>query len=334
MSSTKKSGGSRKDKILYLEKIFKERTDEKKGLTVNEIIEILKNEYDISAERKAIYNDIETLKAFGMEIEMKKNKDFRYYLNQKNDFKLHELKLLVDAVQASKYITHAQSMELIRKIEGLTSPSQARQLSRQVYVTNRVKTMNESIYANVDEIHTAINENHKISFHYFDWNIKKERELRHGGKLYVVSPWALTTNDENYYLIAYDSEAKIVKHYRVDKMIDIEKLGEKRDGKEHFDDFDLAVYSNKIFSMYHGDETRVTLRCKNSMAGVIIDRFGRNETFFRHDDEHFDVNLRVAVSHVFFSWLLMFTGDIEVISPKSVREEVAKFAEEALKKYK
>ena len=321
-----------KSKILYLAKIFEERTDEDHGMTVTELIEALSS-YGIAAERKSVYDDIETLRAFGMEIEMRKDKNFRYHLLSR-PLELPELKLLVDSVQASKFITHKKSMELIAKLEGVTSRYRAQRLSRQVFVANRVKTMNESIYYNVDFIHEAISSNSKISYKYFDWNVDKEKELRHGGKPYVVSPWALTTVDENYYLIAYDSESGIIKHYRVDKMMNIKILEEKRDGAKNFEDFDLAIYTKRIFGMYHGDETLVTLRCKNSLSGVIIDRFGRDETFFKQDGDCFDVNVKVAVSHVFLSWLMMFVGDIEVISPSSVREEMAKLASSALEKYK
>ncbi len=321
-----------KSKILYLAKIFSENTDEEHGLTVNELIDAL-DAIGISAERKSIYDDIETLRAFGMEIEMRKDKNFRYHLISRS-FELPELKLLVDSVQSSKFITHKKSMELIRKLEGFTSRYQAQKLSRQVYVSNRVKTMNESIYYNVDFIHEAISTNSKISYKYFDWNADKEKELRHGGKSYSVSPFALTADDENYYLIAYDSESDKIKHYRVDKMLNIKILDEKRDGTQKFENFDLAIYAKRTFSMYHGDETLVTLRCKNEMSGVIIDRFGRDETFFKRDDGHFDVNVKVAVSHVFLSWLMMFVGDIEVIAPTSVRDEMASLAQKALEKYK
>ena len=321
-----------KSKILYLVKIFNERTDEEHGLTVNEIIDELEA-IGIPAERKAIYDDIEALRAFGYNIEMRKDKNFRYHLVSRT-LELPELKLLVDSVQASKYITPKKSMELIGKLESFTSRYQAQRLSRQVFVANRVKTMNESIYYNVDFIHEAISSNSKIKYQYFDWNVDKKKELRHGGKNYVVSPFALTTDNDNYYLIAYDSESQLIKHYRVDKMTGIRILDEKRDGKEHFEDFDLAIYAKRNFSMYHGEETLVTLRCKNSMSGVIIDRFGRDETFFKRDDGCFDVNVKVAVSHVFLTWLMMFIGDIEVISPVSVRDEIAKLATETLNKYK
>lgn len=321
-----------KSKILYLMKIFYERTDDEHGLTVNELIDELEA-IGIAAERKSIYDDIETLRAFGMDIEMRKEKSFRYHLVSR-ELELPELKLLVDSVQSSKFISHKKSMELIKKLEGFTSRHQARKLSRQVYVSNRVKTMNESIYYNVDFIHEAISNNSMISFQYFDWSVDKEKKLRHDGKVYHISPWALTRDDENYYMIAFDSEAAIIKHYRVDKMINIKILDERRCGSEHFEEFDLALYAKKTFGMYHGDELLVTLRCDSLLSGVIIDRFGTDVTIFKRDGDKFDVNVKVAVSPVFLSWLMIFGDKIEVIAPQNVREELARLASNVAKMYK
>ena len=321
-----------KSKILHLMRLFYERTDEEHGLTVGEIIESL-DSMGITAERKSIYDDIETLRAFGMDIELRKEKQFRYHLVSR-DFELPELKLLVDSVQSSKFISHKKSLELIGKLEGLTSRHQAQRLSRQVYVQNRVKTMNESIYYTVDLIHEAISTNAQIRFQYFDWSVDKEKVLRHGGKVYRVSPFALTRDDENYYLIAYEAESDMIRHYRVDKMLNLGVLEEKREGAERFQDFDLAVYTKKTFGMYRGEETLVTIRCKNSLSGVMIDRFGREVSIFKRDDGCFDLNVKVAISPVFLSWLMIFGNDLEVISPTSVREELAGLAEKILEKYK
>ena len=321
-----------KSKILYLAKIFEEQTDDEHGLTVNELIYAL-NSRGIRAERKSIYDDIETLKAFGMDIEMRKEKNFRYHLVGRK-FELPELKLLVDSVQSSKFITHKKSMELIGKLEGLTSRHHAQKLSHQVFVSNRIKTMNESIYYTVDFIHEAINKNAKITFKYFDWNANKEKILRHDGKTYKVSPWALSTDDDNYYLVALDSDDGVIKHYRVDKMVNINTIDEKRDGAERFADFDLALYTQKTFSMYSGEEMIVKLRCHNSIAGVIIDRFGSDVSFFKYDDEHFEVNVKVAISHVFFSWVINFGDRIELISPEPIREKLKNMLLTSLEIYK
>lgn len=318
-------------KLLQLMRLMLERTDGEHGLTAGEIAKAL-GEMGISVERKALYSDLDALRDFGLNIEMRKEDATRYYAVSR-EFELPELKLLVDAVQGSKFITPKKSMELIKKLEGLASRHQAQRLQRQVFVAGRIKTMNESIYYTVDLIHEAIHDNAKISFQYFDWNVAKEKVLRHDGKTYRVSPFALTWDNENYYLIAYDSENAQVRHYRVDKMIRLKVLDDRRDGIENFKDFDMAQYSKKTFGMFRGKEELVALRCKNKLAGVLVDRFGRDVTFIKTDDEHFEVRVRVAISPLFLTWIMNFGGDIEILSPASVRQEFVKLAKEALAQY-
>ena len=215
---------NQKLKLIYLMKILLERTDETHSITMPEIIEALAA-YDISAERKSLYNDIENLRVYGLDvIGTQEDRTYSYHIGNRQ-FELAELKLLVDSVQSAKFITAKKSNELIKKIEGLASKYEASQLHRQVFVTGRVKTMNESIYYNVDRIHTAIAENSRITFQYFQWNVDKKMELRHDGALYEVSPWSLSWDDENYYLIAYDGNEGIIKHFRVDKMLYIKSNG-------------------------------------------------------------------------------------------------------------
>ena len=206
-------------------------------------------------------------------------------------------------------------------------------LQRQVYVANRIKTMNESIYYNVDFIHSAINDNKKITFKYYEWTPEKEKKLRHGGALYRVSPWALTWDDEYYYMIAYDSGADLIKHYRVDKMVNIGITEEMREGSQMFDDFDMALYSKQVFGMFGGELTTVLLECDNSLAGVIIDRFGTDVTIMP-GDEKFTASVRVMVSPTFISWALGFGGKLKILSPLPVAEKLKETANEALELYK
>ncbi len=323
--------GNQKIKILYLMKILLENTDDERGMTLEEITNALSS-YGIDAERKTLYSDFETLRVFGIDIEQRKEKQVRYHVVSRT-FELPELKLLVDAVQASKFITHKKSIELINKLETLTSANQARTLNRQVFVAGRIKTMNESIYYTVDYIHEALSANKKLSFHYFEWNEKKERVLRHSGRVYVVSPFALTWDDENYYMIAYDSLSESVRHYRVDKMLHIKVLDEARDGAEAFKDFDMAAYAKKTFGMFGGTEEAVTLRCKNQLAGVIIDRFGSDLLFSKVDDEHFEVRVKVAASPLFLTWVMNFGADIRIVSPNNVKDELVKLAKVAISQY-
>ncbi len=322
---------NQKIKILYLMKILLEHTDDEHGMTLEEITNAL-SRFDVMAERKTLYDDLEVLRVFGLDIDKRKGKSVRYHVVSR-EFELPELKLLVDAVQSSKFITRRKSTDLIKKLESLASRYEAQQLQRQVFVANRIKTMNESIYYTVDYIHEAIGKNNKVSFQYFEWNEKKEKKLRHDGKRYVISPWALTWDDENYYMIGYDSDSEKIKHYRVDKMLKIELTDEKRDGAELFKDFDMALYSKKTFGMYGGKEETVTLRCENCLAGVIIDRFGTDISLVPSGGNHFSFTARVYNSPVFLAWLLNFGSQVTVVSPDSVKQDLIKLAKDTLSQY-
>ena len=320
---------NQKLKILYLLDMLKRETDEGHIITMNSILEGLARE-GIKAERKSIYNDLESLRQYGVDI-VGVQRDRTYYYNVANrQFELAELKLLVDSVQSAKFLTTKKSNELIKKIEGLASKYEASKLQRQVYVTKRVKTMNESIYYNVDNIHTAIAGNRQIRFQYFQWNVKKEMELRHGGAYYHISPWGLSWDDENYYLIGYDSDAEQIRHYRVDKMLRIQMSKEDREGREHFKKLDMADYARKIFGMFRGEEQQVKLLVNNRMAGVIIDRFGKEVMIIPADADHFRVSVEVHVSPQFLSWIISLGDDVKIIGPEDVvermREEIRRLS--------
>jgi len=325
-------GSNQKLKIMYLMKILLEQTDETHSISMPEIISALE-QYGITAERKSIYNDMESLRQFGMDIIGEQRDRTYYYHVGKRQFELAELKLLVDSVQSAKFITVKKSNELIKKIESLASQHEASQLQRQVYVANRIKTMNASIYYNVDAIHAAIAANEQICFQYFQWNVRKEMELRHDGAYYRVSPWALSWDDENYYMIAYDSAAGKIKHFRVDKMLRIENTKERREGREQFREFDMAVYARKMFGMYGGREEIVKLRCDNSLAGAIIDRFGKEITIMKEDEQHFTVNVKVAVSKQFIHWVMALGDGAKIISPDSVVADVKEEIHRLTKQY-
>nr|WP_294485142.1 WYL domain-containing protein [uncultured Anaerosporobacter sp.] len=310
---------NQKLKQLYLMKILLENTDETHSMTMPDIVSALKA-YDITAERKSIYDDIEALRLYGMDIIGEKcGKTYLYHIGSR-DFELAELKLLVDSVQSSKFITAKKSNELIGKIERIASKYEAKQLQRQVYVAERIKTMNESIYYNVDIIHNAIANNVKIRFQYFQWNVDKKQELRHNGEYYLISPWALSWDNENYYLIGYDHKAGIIKHYRVDKMLNISETEENREGKQLFRQFDMAIYAKKMFGMFDGKEQSVRIECVNSFAGVMIDRFGKSVTMIKTDEEHFAVNVTVAVSRQFLSWIISLGDGVVITAPEDVVE--------------
>ena len=323
---------SQKLRLTYLVQILQKRTDEEHRITMPELISELEN-YGIKANRKTIYDDIELLRMIDVDIiGVQEGQSYYYYLGSR-EFELAELKLLVDSVQSAKFITEKKSNELIRKIGSLTSEHNAKQLERQVYVSGRTKADNESIYYNVDKIHAAIASNSKICFKYFRWTVEKKQELRHNGKIYCISPWALSWDDENYYLVGYDTEADKIKHYRVDKMLQLEIAPYKREGKELFYKFDMAAYSKKVFGMFSGVEQKVKLRLINELAGVVIDRFGKDVTMFRTDEEHFTVLVDVAVSRQFLGWIIALGDGVTVLEPENVVEEMREIGKGLLKKY-
>lgn len=316
-------------KLLYLVKILSEQTDEQHPMPMKRILEAL-SEYDITAERKTVYADIEDLKQFGYDILFNPSKTEGGYYLASREFELAECKLLVDAVQASRFITAKKSKELIGKLEKLTSRYEAGRLQRQVYVVNRVKTSNESIYYNVDAIHRAIQDNVQISFQYFEWSLDKKMIPRKNGIKYEISPWALIWQYENYYLAGFDEAEKKIKHFRVDKMGTIALSEKKREGTESFERFDMAEYTNKMFGMFGGEEQIVTLQFPNYLIGVVMDRFGKEADVRKRDEEHFSVRLKVAVSGQFFGWLAGLGKEIVILSPKEVAKEYRDYLEEIL----
>ena len=323
---------NQKLKLLYLLKILREETDEEHFLNSQQLIERLAR-WDISAERKSIYDDIARLMDFGYDIVHVKNKAGSGYYMGSREFELPELKLLVDVVQASRFITQRKSRELIQKLEQFVSAKEATQLQRQVYVAGRVKTENESIYYNVDFIHRAIQENRQISFQYMEWTLDRRLVPRKGGERYVISPWALSWNDENYYLIGYDAAADQLKHYRVDKMGSIQLTALEREGGSAFKSFDIAAYTNKTFGMYGGKEETVSLEFADRLIGVVIDRFGKETDIRRLAEGTFRIRVKVAVSGQFFGWLTGLGIQARLTAPPDVVEEYKEYLKKINKLY-
>ena len=315
-------------KILYILKILEEFTDEDHPMTTAELIRRLE-EQGISCERKTIYNDIAQLIDFGYDIVQVSNRKGGGYYFASREFEIAELKLLVDVVQSSRFITVKKSRELIKKLEKKLSKYDAGKLQRQVYVAGRIKTENESIYYSVDSIHRAIQENKQISFTYLEWNIKKQ--LVKKGLTRKVSPWALIYKDENYYLAAYDSESGLIKHYRVDKMGAVAVTDEKRDGLDQFEKTDLAEYTNRTFGMYSGTPEIVTLCLPDHLVGVVIDRFGKEADLRSMKDGTFRIRAKVAVSGQFFGWLAGLGAEAKLVSPEQVRLQYKEWLTEIMK---
>lgn len=325
-----RSAGQKK-KLLVLAKLFEEYTDEAHGLSTGRILAELASR-GISAERKSIYDDVETLRGCGMDIVLRRAGEWEYFLASR-EFELPELKLLVDAVQSSRFITRKKSGELIRKLERLASRYEAGALQRQVYVTGRIKTMNESIYYNIDKLHAAIGANCQITFCYFSWTMQKKKQLRRNGARYRVSPYALIWDDEYYYLVAYEEQSRMLRHYRVDKMQSISMEEEKRTGQQVYERFDPALYSRGMFGMFGGEETQVTLRFAAALAGVVLDRFGTEVLLVPDGEDAFTVSVKVAVSPQFFGWVFGFGKDARIVGPQPVACRFAAYTAETLAQY-
>lgn len=325
-------GSNQKFKFTYLMKIMAEKTDDEHSLTMPQILEELEK-YEVSAERKSIYEDFKDMSNFGIEVIKEQKGRETFYHIAGREFELAEVKLLIDAVQSAKFITQKKSKSLISKVKNFVSEHQAKQLQRQIVINDRVKTMNESVYYNVDDIHTAINQNRKIKFKYYKWDIDKKLVERHGGSYFVVSPWSLLWDDENYYMIAFDDWDNKIKHYRVDKMMYIEVGNDERAGKEEFKNFDMAKYSKATFGMYHGEKTKVCIKFANHMCGVFIDRFGKDTLFRKIDENHSELIADINVSPQFFGWIFSLGNDVEIVSPKEVVNELREYTKKFIMKY-
>jgi predicted DNA-binding transcriptional regulator YafY len=309
---------NQKLKLLYIRQLLLEKSDENNPVTINQIISGLKAQ-GIEAERKSIYSDIQVLQEYGMDILQKHGPSGGYYIGER-DFELAELKLLVDAVQTSKFITEKKSVSLIRKIENLTSVDQARTLQRQVVVRNRIKNMDESIYYRIDDLHKAISADRAIRFRYYEYTVDKKRVFRHDGAFYEVSPFALTWDNENYYLIAYDAAANKIKHFRVDKLAEIVITDAPRSGSKQFAMLDLGAYSKSHFGMFTGEAQPLVLEFRSELVGAVIDRFGMDASIVPWDEDHFRLQAQIAVSPQFFGWLAAYGDAVRIVAPQDVAE--------------
>lgn len=326
-------GSNYKFKLMLLKRIMLEKTDADHYITMGGIIHELEKE-EVHAERKTLYRDLADLDRTGIRVKgERRGKQYRYNVVER-EFELAELKLLVDAVQASRFISEDRSLVLISKLEKYASEYERKQLNRNVFVHGRVKSMNDGIYRNVDAIHYAILNDRKIKFRYCQWNIEMKLELRRDGRYYRISPWYLTWKDDNYYLIGYDSEAGKVKHYRVDKMLSIIPTEEKREGQELFRQFDLAEYCRKNVNMYDGKEENVVIRIANDRIGVFIDRYGSDSiSAVRVDEKHSDIRFEVKLSEQFLGWIFSLGEDVRLVGPRSAVREAERLTGRLWKTY-
>ena len=311
-----------KSKLLALLRIFEQQTDENHLLNVPQLVELLEAQ-GIRCERKSVYSDIEALGALGYDIKLRRGRGGGYFLASRT-FDLAELKLLVDAVQASRVVSGTTSRRLIHKLEKLCSNYEGSQLQRQVYVDGRPKTDSRSLLYSIDALHEAINTGRMVEFHYKKVGRPEKR---------VISPWQMAWENGCYYLIAYQDEKEPVgiRHYRVDKMAGVTVLDEPRRGKEQFADLDLPAYLKKHFQMFGGPEYRVTLRCTSDLESAMRERFGTSPIFVPEGKEHFHFDVPVCVSDQFYGWVCGFGGKIEVVSPAEVRDGLRALNERLVK---
>ena len=311
-----------KPRILYLLKILLERTDEEHPLSTTQLIGILNEEYGISAHRTTITKDIAALVEYGLDIVTIHSTQSKYFVASRK-FELPELKLLVDAVESSRFITAKKSERLIGKLGKLTSESHARQLDRHIYMEGTAKPENECIYYSVDEIHNAIQEKRQITFQYYEYTPQKEKILKHNGYRYQFSPYALIWSRDCYYAVGWSEKHGKIAQFRVDRMTAVEPL-------EHTavqtPDFDPAEYVRKVFGMYPDNLCTVELLCDNEVMRSVIDRFGENVQTETVDEQHFRATVEVAPSPPFFSWVFTFSGKIRIVSPAAVLEEMQDMA--------
>ncbi len=307
-------------KLLYLKKILSEQTDEDNPLSANELVEKL-NLYGIIAERKSIYADIKLLEEFGLDICRSFSKKRGYFIGT-HDFELPELRLLVDAIQSARFITQKKSRELIKKIERLTSKNQAKNLERQIFIEDRLKCQNEEIYYNIDKIHQAISISKKISFQYYQYDINKDKKLKDSGKLYIISPYAMTWFDDHYYLVGNNDRYNNLSHYRIDRMCNIiiteqgvRNFTEVSDYKYYFN---TADYSKRLYNMFPGETEKVKIKFKNHLINAVLDRFGMDVTITKENEGEFCVIADLVVSDGFLAWLLIFGEDAKIIAPDNL----------------
>lgn len=303
---------------LYLAKILYERTDEDHYLTTAQLMSILKEEYGINSHRQTIKSDVDILTKFGMEIEEVKSTQNRYNAFGRK-FDQAELKLLIDAVESSKFITQSKSDALVEKIETLTSQYRALELHRNISVEGRIKLGNEKVYLIVETINEAINKGKKISFECFKYNVKKEKKLKRD-EPYIITPLHLVWNGDYYYMIGvYDYQNRLG-IFRVDRINKIPTIL-KEDGIQAPEGFDLNQYLNTTFRMFNSQHEEVELICANELMDAIIDRFGEDVVTYANDMESFRAVVDVAVSHVFYSWVFGFCGKVKIKGPNNVKEE-------------
>ena len=320
---------NQKLKIFYILDYLQKNSHEDHPVRASDLISMLDREHNISCDRKTVYSDVAALQDYGVDIVSLPGKNGGYYIASRN-FELPELKLLIDAVQSSRYLTEKKSRELIEKLLTQCNEQDAKLMKRNVLVSGRVKSMNETIYYSVDAIQEAIAQNKQITFRYFDWDFGGKRKFRE--KAYVASPYGLCQDNENCYLLAL-SDRHGITSYRVDRMMDISLLKEARIPCPELTGKALLDHANRLFQMYSGDAVDVKLRFHNSLINVVIDRFGKDTMLIPDGEDHFNFTVRVAVSPMFLSWVMGFGNKAKILYPQSVSDSLCDLCREAMSQY-
>ncbi len=320
-------------KLLRLQQIFLEETDENHALSVEELIARL-GAMGIRAERKSIYENIETLILCGLDIVKRREGAKNVYFVGQRAFEEAEVRLLADAVASSRFITLQKSRKLLEKLTSLTSRHQGADLKRQLYVASRIKNMNETVYFTLDRLNQAILQNVAIEFHYYDWGLEKGRLAkcaRHNGRLYTVSPWQLLWQDELYYLIAFDHAGGQLRHYRLDRMGTISLTNQKRRGEEAFSAIRMEDYTAGLFGMFGGELRPVTLHFDAPLLGVMVDRFGKDLRPIPLADGRIAITVPVVPSAPFFGWLLSLGNRVRLDAPADLRARYLQALQQQIK---
>ena len=318
-------------RVLYMYQLLLQHTDAEHQLTTNQIRDIMDKEHGITMHRTTVPGDIQALKDAGFDVHARRARQNRYYLENSN-FELPELKILIDAVESSKFITEKKSRLLVEKLLTLTSESKAEKLKRNLHTSGRVRSGNEKGYYIVDAINEAINAGKQISFYYTDYDGRKKQILRNEGKPYIVSPYTLIWNGDYYYLVAWNHEQKEMRTYRVDRILKAPDILEDA-AKPAPDDFDVARYTREVFRMYDNEEPKkVTLLCENTTMKGVIDKFGNSITVRKADPEHFRTSVMVCTSPTFYSWVFQWGGKIRIERPETVAAEYRDMARRAYEK--
>lgn len=312
-----------KIKLLALYDFLYRETDENNPLSTAEIIERLKPD-GIAVERKALINDIKVLNEWGYEVQSFKKKSFYYYVGYRK-FDTAELRVLMDAVQAARFINENKTVELCERIAELAGKNGAEILNKTVVCNNTVKHDNKNLFYTVDVISRAIEQKNKISFEYFNYGADKKKVYRKEKSRYVVNPLALVLNDNNYYLVCYNDKYKDLSNYRIDRMENAATENDEITPVKEFENFNLSEYCKQTFSMFTGELLTVELEVDNGLIDEILDRFGKDVNVTYRKKDYFRIKVAVRISPPFFAWIVQFQGRIKIKSPQSVKDELNKF---------